>query len=214
MEDIQTGVTQEAAALTDSQPLEPAEQVHQVPLAALESERSKRQQYEEENRLMREHLALLQRQSQVLQAPRDDFGGLQDSDVMTVGDFKKMATGMARQMESSIEELKMQQKNPDYSSVVTKYLPGVLKENPRIAEHLKQTQDYELAYYLAKNSDEYKSEHKRAQRSAEAERIVKNAEHSSTLSGVGNTVPVAGTKTYKSMSDSEFRELMSRNLGY
>ncbi|HNC88732.1 MAG TPA: hypothetical protein PL000_07260 [Anaerolineales bacterium] len=214
MEDIQTGVTQEAAALTDSQPLEPAEQVHQVPLAALESERSKRQQYEEENRLMREHLALLQRQSQVQQAPRDDFGGLQDSDVMTVGDFKKMATGMARQMESSIEELKMQQKNPDYSSVVTKYLPGVLKENPRIAEHLKQTQDYELAYYLAKNSDEYKSEHKRAQRSAEAERIVKNAEHSSTLSGVGNTVPVAGTKTYKSMSDSEFRELMSRNLGY
>ena len=214
MEDIQTGVTQEAAALTDSQPLEPAEQVHQVPLAALESERSKRQQYEEENRLMREHLALLQRQSQVQQAPIDDFGGLQDSDVMTVGDFKKMATGMARQMESSIEELKMQQKNPDYSSVVTKYLPGVLKENPRIAEHLKQTQDYELAYYLAKNSDEYKSEHKRAQRSAEAERIVMNAEHSSTLSGVGNTVPVAGTKTYKSMSDSEFRELMSRNLGY
>ena len=59
---------------------------------------------------------------------------------------------------------------------------------------------------MAKNSDEYKSEHKRAQRSAEAERIVKNAEHSSTLSGVGNTVPVAGTKTYKSMSFKKNRE--------
>ena len=183
-----------------------------VPLSALQSERSKRQSVEDDLRMIKDHLALNQvRQSQP--PPKNEFEGLEDGDVMTVGEFKKLSGSMANQFKMTIEELKMAQKNPDYQEVITKYLPDVLKQNPGLQSTLQKTQDYELAYYLAKNSDSYRSENKRSKKSADAQRIVENANRAGSLSSTGSTSPISQAKRYKDMSDEDFKQAVARNLG-
>lgn len=186
-----------------------------VPLTALQSERAQRQKMEEELRIIRDHLTLIQaNQTRPQEQPKDDFEGLNDGDVMTVGDFKKIANKFNQQVTMSVEELRMTQKYPDYQEVVTKYLPEVLKTNPGLRNSLVQTQDFELAYYLARNSEIYKSENKRVKRSADAERIVQNSQLSGSLTSMGQSTPVSMTKRYKDMSDADFVKEVNKNLGY
>lgn len=185
-----------------------------VPLSALQAERAQRQELQDELRAIKEHLSLLQSsQPQAQEKPKDDFEGLDDTDVLTVGDFKKLAGKFQQQQQISIEELKMTQKHPDYQEIITKYLPDVLKTNPGLQRSLQQTQDYELAYYLAKNSDKYKEDNKKVKKSIEAERIMENLSQPGNLSSVGSTSPISQAKQYKEMSDQEFRNLMNKNLG-
>ena len=184
-----------------------------VPLSALQSERAKRQQMEEDLRMMKDHLALSQvNQSQTQQKQKDDFDGLEDGDVMTVGEFKKLTTGMANKFNMTIEEMKMAQKNPDYQEVITKYLPDILKNNPGLKNTLQKTQDYELAYYLAKQSDSYRNENKRTKKSADAQRIVANSQKAGSLSSMGSTSPISQAKRFKDMSDAEFMQVVNSNM--
>lgn len=188
------------------------EQPQTVPLSALQAERAQRQQMQDELRMVKEHLALNQA-SQSKEKPKDAFDGLEDGDVMTVGEFKKLTSSMSNQFKMSIEELKMAQKNPDYQEVITKYLPDVLKQNPGLQGTLQKTQDYELAYYLAKNSDPYRKENKKSKQSADAQRLVENSQKAGSLSSMGSTSPISQAKRYKDMPEKEFRELMNQNLG-
>lgn len=191
-------------------------QEQNVPLSALQQERAQRQTLQEELRMIKDHLSLLQANQANIQAqpPKDEFDGLSDSDVMTVGEFKKVANKFNQQINMTVEELRMTQKYPDYHEVVTKYLPEVFKQTPGLRRTLQQSQDYELAYYLAKNSDAYKGTSKTQQRSADAERMIKNANQSGSLSAIGGTSPINTAKRYKDMSDSDFRKEMAKNLGY
>lgn len=192
-----------------------AQQEQNVPLSALQSERTKRQETENELQMMKEHLALTKAyQSQPEQnQKKDDFDGLEDGDVMTVGEFKKLSGNMANKFSMTIEELKMAQKHPDYQEVITKYLPDILKTNPGLQNTLKSSQDYELAYYLAKNSDNYKSENKSRKKSADAQRIVENSQKAGSLSSLGSTSAISQAKRYKDMSDSDFMMEVNKNLG-
>lgn len=184
-----------------------------VPLAALQSERAKRQHMEDELRMIKDHLALSQVKQPESTPKKDDFDGMDDGDVMTVGEFKKLSGNMANQFKMTIEELKIAQKHPDYQEVITKYLPDVLKQNPGLQKTLQKTQDYDLAYYLAKNSDIYRTENKRSKKSADAQRIVENSQKAGTLSSMGSTSPISQAKRYKDMSDSDFRQEVNKNLG-
>lgn len=186
-----------------------------VPLEALQAEREQRQNLQDELRVIKDHIALMQnQQSQQRQEPKDEIDGLADDDVLTVGEAKKYLSKMNKNYEMSIQELKMVQKHPDYQEVVTKYLPEVIKQNPSLRKTLQDSQDYELAYFLAKNSDVYKSENKRAKKNADAERIVQNSQSTGSLSSVGSTSAMNNAKRYKEMSDEEFSKMVSRNMGH
>ena len=202
-----------SAEQSDVQPEQATEEQH-VPLAALQSERAQRQQIQDELKMMKKHLALIQARAAAPQQPKDELDNLSDDDVLTVGEAKKFLNRMNKQYQGSIEELKMTQKYPDYQEVVTKYLPDVIKQNPRVAQTLQATQDYELAYLLATSSDKYKAERKRAKKNSDAERIVQNASQAGSLSSVGQTSPINKAKRYKDMSDEDFRREVHRNLGY
>lgn len=208
----------QAAAAPDAGYSAQAEQERVVPLSALESERAKRQQMEDENRMMREHFALMQANQAQPRAPappqQDEFSGLQDSDVMTVGDFKKHSQRLANQFGMTLEELRMSQKHPDYQEVVTKYLPELFKTNPGLRESLRKSQDYELAYHLAKTSDAYRTTNQKQTRNEDAERILRNSQSVGSLSSMGSSTPVNQAKRYKDMSDEEFRALTYKNMGY
>ena len=185
-----------------------------VPLSALQSERSQRQQMQEELQVLKDNMRLMQMQSQSQSNKKDEYEGLSDDDVMTVGEYKKFIAKERNQMQIALTEVQMTQKYPDYRETVTKYLPDVIKSNPRLRDTLEKTQDYELAYYLAKNSDTYKSEQKAVKKNADAERIVKNSSKTGSLSSMGQSTPVSTVKNWKGMSDEDFMSQVNKNLGY
>ena len=190
------------------------QQEQTVPLTALQSERASRQEMQDELRMIKDHLSLLQsNQSQTQSTKKDEFDNMDDGDVLTVGEAKKFISKLNNQHQMSIEELRMAQKYPDYQQVISKYLPEVIKTNPGLRNSLQKTQDYELAYYLAKNSDSYRDQNKRSKKSADAQRIVENSQKMGTLSSVGSSSPISLAKRYKDMSDSDFKNLVSKNLG-
>jgi len=138
---------------------------------------------------------------------------LDDSDLLTVGDIKKKLEPLVNQYKLSMEEIKVMQKYPDYQDVVTNYLPELLKQNPRLQRTLYETQDYELAYYLAKHSDAYKEKTTKSKKFNNAQRAIENSQKAGSLSSMGSTSPISEAKRYKDMSDSEFMEFANRNLG-
>jgi hypothetical protein len=209
----------EAAAQVDNVQSEQYTSVEQqggqVPLEALQAERAQRQGLQDELRVIKDHLALMQAQQSQnsQQAAKDPMDSMSDDDVLTVGEAKRYLSKMTQQTQTSIQELKMTQQNPDYNDVVTKYLPEVLKNNPKLRKILMDTQDYELAYYLAKNSDEYKSSNKKEKKNADAERIVQNSQNVGSLSSVGSSSTMNTARRYKEMSDADFQKIANRNLG-
>jgi hypothetical protein len=192
-----------------------AQENHQVPLAALQSERAQRQKLAEELQMMKDHLALMDsHRRQPQEKPRDVFDELPDDDIPTWGEVKKVLSEREKVYQTKITEMQMGQRNPDYAEVISKYLPDVIKANPSLRKSLEITQDYELAYYLAKNSDSYKSEHKRAQKNSDAEKIMQNSQQAGSLSSMGTVSPVNAAKRYRDMSDTDFRKEVQKNLGY
>lgn len=186
-----------------------------VPLSALQSERDQRQGMQEELRMMKDHLALVESNQNRPPTPpvKDEFEGIEDDDILTFGDAKKLLGKVQKNYQGSVEELKMTQKHPDYQEVIQNYLPDVLNENPSLRRSLEQTQDYELAYHLAKNSDSYKDKNKKTKKSLDAKRIIENSAEAGSLSSLGSTSPISHAKRYKDMGDEDFRKLVNRNLG-
>jgi len=196
---------------------EPQQSVpQQVPLEALQAERASRQNLQDELRIIKDHLALIQsQQQQSSQKPvaKDALESLDDGDVLTVGEFKKALSQKEQQYQIGLQELKISQKYPDYADIVSKYLPDVLNKNPSLRSTLQSSQDYELAYYLAKNSDAYKDENKKVRKHADAERIIQNSQQTGSVSNVGSTSPMNTARRYKDMSDEDFRQAVNRNMG-
>ncbi len=202
-----------STATLDAQPEQSIQEERQVPLAALESERAHRQKTQDELTMLKEHVNLLQARQQQRPPPPPE-PTLADDDVMTYGEFKKAAGQFQNQISSQLNELQMSKRHSDYDEVVSKYLPEIFKDNPQIRETLRQTQDFNLAYHLAKTSDSYRRDHKQKKKSADAERLMANSEQSGNLSSVGGTSPISMAKRYKDMSDSDFKKEMSKNVGY
>jgi len=189
------------------------QQAQYVPLDALKAERAERQRLEDQVKNLNDQFALLAAATQKPHV-QDKVDLLNDDDVLTVGEAKRHLQAMQQNVNMSIAELKMVQQHPDYQEVITKYLPEVLKTNPSLSKTLQSTQDFELAYYLAKNSEGYKKINSSNKKNEDAERILQNASRAGNLSSVGQSSSMSNAKSYKSMSDDEFRKLSSKNLGY
>jgi len=216
---LNSGDQLEAAAPVDENTMEPQgqeqQEPQQVPLDALQAERAERQRLQDELKMVKDNMSLMmsQYQSQAKQS-QEQADNLSDDDVLTVGEFKKALQQKEQQYNMSIQELRMTQKYPDYEEVITKYLPEVFKTTPGLRKTLEQTQDFELAYYLSKNSDAYRSANKKAKTNADAERIVQNSQRAGSLSSVGATSPISQAKRFRDMSDDEFMAIANRNRGY
>lgn len=202
------GVSMEDATPQDSSP-------EMVSASVFQEQKQQNESLQQELRLIKDHLSLLQaNQSRIPEKKVDEFEGIDDGEVMTVGQFKAVAQKYNSQLRMSVEELKISQKYSDYQEVVTKYLPEVIKQNPNLYQSLQNSQDFELAYYLAKNSEAYKTQNKTVKRNADAEKMVKNASQSGTLSSIGGVSGLQAAKKYKDMSDDDFRKEIAKNLGY
>jgi hypothetical protein len=213
-----SGEIQEAA-VPQNQPVEaqpPAQEEkgeQQVPLSALQAERAHRQQIEETLQFYKENYELAKANIQQKPAQQQEEQGFSDNDVLTYGEAKKAFSQTEKQLQLSIAELRMSQKYPDYEEVIKNHLPEVIKTNPKLQKTLFETQDYELAYYLAKTSDGYRNETKKKSIHADAERIVQNSQKAGSLSSTGSSSTISQAKRYKEMSDSDFMKEVNKNLG-
>ena len=186
----------------------------QVPLSALQSERTQRQQLAEELQMMKDHVSLLQSTRNEPERPKDAFETLPDDDIPTMGDIKKLFLEREQHYDARISEIQMQNEHSDYSEVISKHLPDVIKQNPFLRKSLKKSKDYNLAYFLAKNSESYRSQHKKTQKNADAAKVVQNSQLAGSLSSMGTTSPINTAKRYREMNDDDFRKEMNKNLGY
>lgn len=211
---------QEAAAPTSEavnevQAAENTQPQETVPLSALQAERTQRQQMAEELQMIKDHMALLDTQRREPQPQaKDPMDELPDDEIPTMGEIKKLFRDREKQYQSRLSEMQMAQKNPDYADVITKYLPDVIKENPSLKASLEKSQDYELAYYLAKKSDRYQTEHRKAKQNADAEKVVQNSQLAGSLSSMGTVSPINAAKRYREMTDDDFKKEVNKNLGY
>lgn len=210
MENNDTGENRNAADSQETVSEPQTVQERMVPLSALEDERAKRQRLEEEQRYIKEQW-LAQQQSK---SPKNEFDGLDDSDIMTVGEFKKISKQIKEEFSTSLKEIQMTHKYPDYVEVIGTYLPDIVKNHPHLKDTLLKTQDYELAYFLAKNSEAYRNDQQNKNKNQDAERILKNTQQAGSLASVGASTPVSQMKRYKDMSDEEFRKEVAKNMGY
>ncbi len=186
-----------------------------VPVTALQAERRERQQLQEQNKLLQDHMALMQANTAPQPAPQDEMSGMSDDDVLTVGEAKKFLGQIQNNYQTSVEELRVQTKYNDYNDVVTKYLPDVIKNNPALKTTLQNDPNkHELAYYLARNSDAYRGAHHEAKKSDDAQRIVQNGQRPGSLSAVGSTSPQSQVRNIKNMADKDFMAMANKNRGH
>ncbi len=193
----------------DAQPTPEPEKM--VPLAALEAERAQRQRRDDENAMMKEHLNLLQARQQPPPQPQETVS---PDDVMTFGEFDKRANAFRQEVKASLGELQMSKQHPDYDEVIRKYLPEITNDDPELSQTLRTTQNFKLAYRLAKSSEGYQRDHAEQKRSEDANKLIANSERPGSLSAVGGTTPISMAKSYRDMSDSELQAEMVKNRGY
>jgi len=216
-EHTNSGVIAEAAVQSDGSQHQSMEQTQEqvVPLSALQAERRERQQLQENMKLMQDHMALLQANNQKSQDKPNDFSGLSDNDVLTVGEAKKFMSDFARKQELSVEELRMSQTHKDYDEVVRTYLPEVLKTDPDLKDVIMNAPNpYKAAYHLAKRSDSYLKHKSTESRSPEAKQAVQNLHRPGNLSSVGSTSASSQASGFKNMSDKDFKALADKNRGF
>lgn len=217
-EEISTGEIAEAAVQSENDVTTSVGQVEdaqQVPLSALQAERQQRQQLQENLKVMQDHMALLQANNEAPKKESETFDGLTDNDVLTVGEAKKFMKSFSKDQTLALEELKMSQQHSDYNEVVRNFLPEVLKNDPDLKDMIVNAPNpYKAAYYVAKRSDGYLKKKRHSSRSPEAREAVENLQRPGNLSSVGTGVSGSASKSYKSMSDGDFRKLINKNLGH
>ena len=215
-DNLSTGVNTVEAAVSPptEEVISDTVQEENVPLSALQSERKQRQEAQQNLKIMQDHLELL-KANQPTKSKEDEFGNLQDDDVLTVGEAKKHLSKLRNDYQMSVEELKMQQTFPDYEETVRKFLPEILREDPDLRVEIENAKNpYRLAYTLAKRSNKFIEEKAQNTKSKTAERILENSQRPGSLSAVGSNSPKSQMGNWKNMSDKDFMAQVNKNLGY
>ena len=164
--------------------------------------------------MLQDHVSLMQANQSEPAVKEPEMDGLQDDDVLTVREAKKFLGQIKTDYKTSVDELRVQQKYPDYNEIVTQYLPDVIKKNPALKTTLQKDDNrYELAYFLAKNSDNYRETNRAAKKSSDAQRIVENGQRAGSLSSVGMSAPQSKVSGIRNMSDADFMKMANKNLG-
>ena len=200
-----------------------------VPLAALEDERGKRQALEEKVRTLEENVALYRanlpgpdsRREPEPPKEKDLLEGVDEDDVMTVGEMKKILKKQAESFTKEkeefgqkvggfISEVQMIVGNPDYKDVISKNLPNVLKAKPALAAAIKSSQNpYLLAYELGKLDPSYKAKETGDRIDKDAQKIIDNLEKPQLGKGGGGG-GLDKVDAYAKLTDDQLEERISQ----
>lgn len=155
--------------LTEKKPgdvVDPAagDQDKTVPLSALEGVRTELKQAKEEGKVLQSQVELYKANAALTpdqsgQRQNDPLEGLEDGDVVTVADVKRIMGDQEVRYSAIANQLKAGQGTADYEQVIEKYLPSVISVNPALAGAIKTSDNpVALALQLAKSSDAYRKD--------------------------------------------------------
>jgi len=207
-----------------------AEETTTVPLAALKKLREELQTVKEQNTLYQTQLGLARNmpaqpaaQPQTAAQPdqEDFFADMDDDDVMTVADAKKIMKNLPKGGGSEIEQVRgeltkiqLYQQDPDYENTIRNYLPEVVNSNPAIVQTIQQSPNPLLcALTFAKMNPRYQSLNQQ-QGGAQAgetlldqiNRIIENAEKPGSASQVSGSGAISGASRFKDMTPAQIEE--------
>jgi hypothetical protein len=173
----------------EEQPQE-AKQVQEektVPLSALQKERRKRQEAEEENKAYRE-AQLKQMQSQPQEEDESKY------DPVTKGDMGKHELAIIQ----AVEEKRWIKENPEKAAIVNERLKDFLKERPNLTTAISTaTNRYEEAF-------EFLDKLTPSREPVEKKQVKQEREAPGSPSGVSKAAGLAQSANLMGMDDSEF----------
>ena len=118
-----------------------------VPLSALQKERKKRQDAEQENRMFREHQ--LKQMQQAEKPPEDDDSQYEPVTKADLAKEKKAQEAQYAHMLRDVEERNWSKQNPDRAEFVNEKLTEFLKKRPNLTRAIEDSSNrYEEAWEL------------------------------------------------------------------
>jgi hypothetical protein len=170
-----------AEVQTEEQAQPEEKQERQVPLAALEAERRKRQEAEAEKRVYEQHLAQISQPQQQQEEDGDDW--------VTKKEYRQtMDQEMAKRDQKIIEEAFVQAK-PEAYKEVNDYLPELIKQKPWVKDVVENAPNrWQRAHELV--SDLYHKPEPQ-KKSQDAQRIVENAQKPGSPTNVGKSATMS-----------------------
>lgn len=207
---VETGETTSAA--------ETPEQT--VPLNVVQSMREEQQRLKDQLKIMTDQYDVMRmalsskKEESQPKAPQKD-----PQDLVTWGEAEHYLSEQQAALRLEMQEVKMLQANPDYTEVVTKFLPQAIKEDPELAAEIeimmktnKNAAAY--AYKRAKQSKAFQEQEHKVKHNEQAKKIVENSERVGNLSQISPGASVNTQKgNYWSLSNEEFRNMMNSNIG-
>jgi hypothetical protein len=173
----------------------------QVPLSALEAERQKRQEREEENRYLRE-LAMQQKaQLEAVQSPNKTQED-NDEDLVNKRDLKQFKDRLGKedfaQMKREISEDTFKEANPEAIRQINMHLKEILERKPWLADTIERAPNrYSRAYEIVQD---YAPAIVAKQNKAEdAKRIVENSKKPGSPATVGKPTNMSEGDYLRSM---------------
>lgn len=192
-----------------------------VPLTALEGAREELKTIKESNQSLQAQIDVYRANAANTQTQEQNnqlFSDLNDNDVVTVADVKKILTLQEQRLNQSTAQLSARQREPEYEKVIEKYLPGVLVQSPELAEAIRTSGNpVALALHLAKSSDAYRADKEAADLKAagqdgndpnnkgEGDQILENIQNKpgATSTGKGAGGGVSAVDKVLQMTDDE-----------
>lgn len=180
--------------------------VRQVPLAALEAERQKRQEIEAQNRLLQDYVNR-QQQEAARRAPEVDAT---DDDLVNKRDLKQFHEKMSKeefaQMRREIAEETFKEVNPAAIRDINTHLKEILERKPWLAQSIESAPNrYARAYEIVQDYAPVTAA--KAAVKNDAQRIVENSKKPGSPVIAGKAANMSNQEYLKSIGGTkEFRE--------
>lgn len=179
---------------------------------------SERREYQLQLEVLRANNRQDQRQPD--REPKKFLADMADSDVPSVADLRNEWESRESSYKAKLEELEVQQRNPDYAEVIEKYASHLAKTDPTFLEGLRGAGNKaQFAYQQGRREKELQELRAQVQqrsvpemKSDNAQRIVDNARKPGTLSQAGGQGALSKADYFANMSDREFMEIAAKNL--
>lgn len=175
---------------------------------------TEKREYQQQLELLHANLNSRQPVNSEPQRSKRMFDGMEETDIPNVSEIRKAWEQRESEYQAKIEELEIAQRYPDYAEVLEKYLVPLIKEKPHLAGGIQGASNKALfAYELGKMRQQQVAQQVATPKSTVAQKIVENSRKPGTLSSAGGQGALSKADYYASMSDTDFMQFASRNLG-
>jgi len=194
---------------------EPQQEVSQNEINWRQANEALSQMKEEKARLAGELQALkayMAQSQQPQQAQKSYFDGRERDDYANIHDVESYVNNAlgakAQEFKSTIEQLQLQAKDPNYKSVIEKYQQHL---SPAMKDLILRSENpWTTAYEAVTNSAAYYRDQLSSQQHPDARRITENARKPQTVSGVSQASSLSEASRYENMSDDELIAMGNR----